>query len=219
VWCKKNCRKSVVTTSPSVKLVLSTPPTLSKEERRQQFEAQVKAHDELMQQKVDFQQQQLQQQQPDSTYLDVYAVTSGGSNVDFADAAQYSLDTALTAYSTDPSLALAPGAYSSDLAVSVPVVVGSYASDPLARSLAAATYGPDIALSTPVVTTDLATNISSIGYCQQPDMAYYNNPAVAQASYQRRFITYRFMFVASYKSGVCVCCMVNTAAACFCADN
>jgi len=45
--------------------------TLSKKERRQQFEAQVKAHDELLQQQaaaVAEQQHQQQQQVPDTTF-------------------------------------------------------------------------------------------------------------------------------------------------------
>jgi hypothetical protein len=165
------------------KSVLLTPPTLSKEERRLQFEAQVKAHDELMQQKVDLQQHQLQQQQPDSTYADMYAVPPGRGNIDFSEAAQFSMDASITTYTADPSLALAAGAYSSDLAMQVPVVVASYGSEPsLTRSVPTGTYGPDMTLSTPVVAT---TNMSTIGYCQQPDMTFYNNSAVAQASYQR----------------------------------
>lgn len=161
------CRKSVSSTPPMTKSVISSSPMLSKEERRQQFEAQVKAQDELLQQQT--------QQQPDSTYADIHTTPSIAGSLDFLEAAPYAMDPNLAVYA------------------STPLVVGSFGPDPaLAGQPAAGTYGSDLTLSLPVMSGDPMTNMSAISYCQQPDLTYYKNVPVGQSPFQR---TYGFICV------------------------
>ena len=182
------CRRPIVSTPPSAKSVLSTPPLLSKEERRQQFEAQVRAHDELMQQKVDFEQQQLQHQQPDSTYTDLFATPSASTSFDYPEVTQYSLDTQVDRYLVDASTSLVPGTYGSDLIM------------PLQRQLAVASYGSDTALSGPLISGTYSSNVAlsaqvgvgdqtSISYGSLSDQAFFGTQPGLPASYQRKFVS------------------------------
>jgi len=189
------CSKVMVSTSPAIKPVPSTPSTMSKEERRQQFEAQVKAHDELMQQKNDLQLQQ--QQQPDSTYTDIFAGTPSGVSFNYADstqypvdASQYPVDASGAVYAVDPSLLMSSGGYGSDMNMSLQLPVGSYGPDlTMSGTMAHGTYLQDMTLSAPL-TVDQAANMSAVTYCSQPDISYYNT----QASYPRMCLIMLMIF-------------------------
>lgn len=181
LYCGSTYSKLVISTSPAIKPVQSTPPALSKEERRQQFEAQVKAQDELLQQKNDLQLQQ--QQQPDSTYTDLYTATSSGVSFTYADSTHYPVDATMGTYPVDPSMSMAAGSYGSDATMSLHLPVGGYGQElVMPGAMVQGGYLQDMTLSAPV-TLDHAANASSLTYCSQSDLAYYNSQA--QAPYPR----------------------------------
>ena len=143
----------------------------------------MKAHDELMQQKNDLQLQQ--QQQPDSTYIDLFTATSSGVSFTYADSTHYPVDASMGTYHVDPSLSMAAGSYGPDATMSLHLPVGGYGQElAMPGTMVQGGYLQDLTLSAPV-TLDQSANVSGITYCSQPDMAYYNNQPVAQASYPR----------------------------------